>query len=400
MFEFGASARWYSVLAFAIYSAVSSYAPLLDADGDPLAEAGDTEGLAVARAALLVGRLDGALSQVSAEIRQIFAVRSVRRALQAGLAAAGQPVALGALTGWIARTAAPPAAADPTRVPADALAAVVLARLQRWSWAPLAEAAALVARACPQLLRPLDRTARAELTRIADEAETLFEAPPPPAPALPIAGLLAAQAHPDFVDGERGAATIAGPAGPVVIETRGMIGAVWALGLAAPPALARAEWSRFALPLFGSVPRRCLRPGLGADAVTHYWAESLAEAAEAALADLDDAVRLTESAHAALTTRRHSRAPETWALLAGLGGLRRSQLAAALGLTLAGADQALARLQEAGLIRRPDPRGPYMAAATAPSPAPHRAIAAPRTQAVAEVDAALADIDRLLSRTL
>lgn len=377
---------------------MAAYVPLLDSDGDPVAEAGSRAGSAVARAALLIGRLDGAVSHISPEVRHLFAIRSVRRALQASLAAAGQPVALGALTGWIARTHAAPPPPDASRVAPDALAAVVLARLQRWSWLPLAEAANLVADACPQLLRPLDRAARADLARVADAADTLFEAPALPAPALPVAALLAAQAHPDFVDGERGSATIAGPAGPVVIETRGMIGAVWALGLAAPPALARGEWSRFPLPLFGSVPRRCLRPGLGANAVTHSWAGSLGEAAEAALADLDDAVRLAEVARAALTTRRHSRAPETWALLAGLGALRRSQLAAALRLTLAGADQALARLSEAGLIRRPDSRGPYYAVPGAPSPALARATDAPPTQAAAEVDAALADIDRLLGK--
>jgi hypothetical protein len=357
--------------------------------------------LAVARAALLIGQLGGALAHISPEIRHFYAIRSVRRALEASLAAAGQPVSLGALTGWIARTHAPPAPPDATRVPADALAAVVLDRLQRWPWPPLADAANLVADACPQLLRPLDRTHRAMLARVLAEADTLFDAPALPAPALPVAALLAAQAHPDFVDGERGTATIASPAGPVVIETRGAIGAVWALGLSAPLALARAGWSagQLPLPLFGSVPRRCLRPGLGTQAITRHWADALADAAETALEDLDDAARLERRANAALTTRRHSRAPDAWALLAGLGGLRRSQLAAALGLTLAGADQALARLSEAGLIRRPDPRGPYTAVTTHPSPAPARAIDAPPTQAAAEVDAALAAIDRLLSGT-
>ena len=250
-----------------------------------------------------------------------------------------------------------------------------------------------------QLHRPLDRATRADLARVADEADALFGAEPPPAPALPVSMLNAAQDHPDFVDGERGSATIAGPDGPLVFEALGAIGHVWALGLAAPPALSRAEWSRVALPLFGSVPRRCLRPGLSADAVTLSWAEGLADTAKAALPDLDDALQLQRRARQAMTTRRHSRAVDAWALLAGLGALRRSQLAAALGLTLAGTDQALARLREAGLIRRPDPRGPYLATTTPPSPAPSRAIDAPPIQAAAEVDAALADIDRLLSRT-
>lgn len=274
---------------------------------------------------------------------------------------------------------------------------MVLERLQRWPWPPLAEAATRVANACPQLLRPLDRTVRADLARVLAEADALIGAGPAlAAPALSVTALRAAQDHPDFVDGERGSATIAGPDGPILVETRGAIGHVWALGLAASPALARAGWSRGALPLFGSVPRRCLRPGLTADAVTQHWAAALAAAAEAALADLDEAVQLDGRAHAALTTRRHSRAYEAWALLAGLGALRRSQLAAALQITLAGADQALARLSEAGLIRRPDPRGPYVATTTPPSPAPPRAINGPPTQAAAEVDAALADIDRLL----
>lgn len=375
---------------------MSEAAPLLDADGESVADPGGAVGYALARAALAIGRLDGALAQIFPDIRAIFAMRSVRRALQASLAAAGQPVALGALTGWIARTHGPPTPPDPARIPADALAAVVLERLQRGSWAPLAEAAALVARACPQLLRPPDRAARAELARVLQEANALFEPPPLPAPALPIAALIAAQGHPDFVDGARGMTTFAGRDRAVVIETRGAIGAVWALGFAAPGALTRAGWSRIALPLFGSVPRRCLRPGLGTDAVTHHWAEALADAADAALADLDDAVRLAGVAHAALSTRRHSRALDAWALLAGLGELRRSQLAAALGMTLAGADQALARLGEAGLIHRPDPRGPYVAATTPPAPASPLTIDLPPTGAVAEVDDALAAIDRLL----
>jgi hypothetical protein len=399
MFRITASEQWYIILPLAICLAVTTHVPLLDDAGEPIAESGGGEGLALARAALLIGRLDGAVSQISPEIRHLFAIRSVRRAFQTSLAAAGQPVSLGALTGWIARTHAAPAAPDATRVPADALVAVVLDRLQRWPWPPLADAAALVARACPQLLRPLDRTARADLARVLAEADTLFDTPALPAPTLPVAALLAAHAHPDFVDGERGTATIASPTGAVVIETRGAIAHVWALGLAAPAALARASWSRGALPLFGSVPRRCLRPGLGPEAVTRHWAEALAYTAEASLSDLDDALQMERHARGALTTRRHSRAIDAWALLAGLGALRRSQLAAALGLTLAGADQALARLSEAGLIRRPDSRGPYIATTTSPAPAPPRAIAAPPSQAAAEVDAALADIDRLLGNT-
>jgi hypothetical protein len=308
---------------------------------------------------------------------------------------------LEALTGWMSRTHGPPAPPDAARVPADALASVVLDRLQRWPSPQLADAAARVGRACPQLLRPLDRAARADLARIIDEAETLFATPPlpPPAPALPVHVLLAAHAHPDFVDGERGSVTIASPAGPVVFTIQGAIAHAWALGLAAPAALAHGDWSSGPLPLFGSVPRRCLRPGLCTDAVTRHWADALADAAETALGDLDDAVRLTAVAHAALTTRRNSRAHDAWALLAGLGGLRRSQIAAALGLTLAGADQALTRLNEAGLIHRPDPRGPYMATRISPSPSPPRATDVPPTQAAAAVDAALAAIDRLLGKS-
>jgi hypothetical protein len=362
---------------------------------------GDIDGpdtaLALARAALQIGRLDGAVSHISPEILGFYAVRSVRRALQASLAAAGHPVSLGALRGWIGRTHGPPASPDTGRVSADALACVVLARLQRGPWAPLAEGATLVARACPHLLRPLDREERVELDRVADEADILFEPPPLLAPMLP--SLIAAQAHPDFVDGERATTTITAPQGPLVVETRGAIGHAWALGLAAPPALSAGGWSRVALPLFGSVPRRCLRPGLSPAMTNFYWANALNDAAEAALEDLEDAVRLTRTAQAALTTRRQSHARDVWALIAGLGSLRRSQVAAAFGMTLAGADQALARLTEVGLIQRPDPRGPYIVASTPSSPTPRRTVDAPPIGATAEVDAALAAIDRLLGIT-
>jgi hypothetical protein len=362
--------------------------------------------LAEAHACLALGRLDGALAYASADSLSIFSVRSIRRALQASLAAAGHPVRSTALADWIARAGASPIPDDTrTRVGPETLVAVILAHLQRWEWPPLADAAARVARAAPHLLTSGDRNERIELGAIIDSAAALFDAPFPAA-GPPFAGAItalgAARTIPDFVDSERAVEAIAGPQGPVTINRGGAIGHVWALGLALAPALAKARLSAIALPLLGAVPRRSLHITASANAVTTALGVALTRAANTALADLAESRRLARVGREGLAaTRRQSRAFEAWVLIAGLGAIRRTQIAAALAMTPAGADQALGRLVEAGLIARDigDPRGPFRPAIRRGRLADPAPVAnPPHDDASAEVEAALAEIDRILAK--
>lgn len=152
------------------------------------------------------------------------------------------------------------------------------------------------------------------------------------------------------------------PNGPQATGFEGHRAQSWALSLTLLPMLPGFGLATQALPLAGAIPRQCLRQDLHLVDRTHALFAALHRAALLALADLEEAEALAARGQAALPDLRStSKAPQAWQLIAGFGGLRRGQLAACLGTTLAGVDQALARLSETGLITRApdDPRGAF-----------------------------------------
>jgi len=98
---------------------------------------------------------------------------------------------------------------------------------------------------------------------------------------------------------------------------------------------------------------------------------------------------------------RRSRAPAVFALIAGLGLVTRGQVCDGFRMTAAGADGVLSKLLAAGLIaRRPGRAGGFCVAAVAGdalggSSSP--VIDAQVASGVKELDAAMADLDRLLA---
>jgi hypothetical protein len=174
-------------------------------------------------------------------------------------------------------------------------------------------------------------------------------------------------------------------------------GAAWALNLAL---LTRGPWPQGALPIAGLISRVLFRP----EAEPEEFAAALIDGATAALttayARLDVLSAELDRGSAALAPMsRNSRTRETWSVLAALRLSTRSQLGRGLGLSRAGTDIQVRALADVGLAALA--RGgrvhwqPKRKAKRAPVPLSD----GPLREAAADLDATMADIDRLLART-
>jgi hypothetical protein len=131
-------------------------------------------------------------------------------------------------------------------------------------------------------------------------------------------------------------------------------------------------------------------------------ATDIGQGAHELLGNLEAARRLVSRAEAALVDARStSRAPAVFALIAGLGLVTRGEVCDGFKMTAAGADGVLAKLLAAGLIvRRPGRAGGFGVAAVAGNALANSAsplIDARAASGVDKLDAAMADLDRLLA---
>ena len=394
-----------------------------DAGDEALASVG-------ARCYLALGRLDGAVAYAAPAVLQLFALLLVRRTLARSLAAAGYLFTEATFEAWLSRVGGPPQGGPGSAVPAPALAAAVLAELRAAKWPVLAEAADLVVRAAAHLARgegapgggaahagsgaarrkgqgsqphedpgAVIEAARAWLSE-GDDAPAARDAPP-----LSVVADRLAAAPALFVPIERGATVLETDAGPVTVPLATAQAHGWALGLVLGGALAARGVLRRPLPFAGVIAPEVLRRDCEADVRHLRLAHDIGEAAHAMLGDLETARRLVARADVALADARStSRAPVVFALIAGLGVATRAQVADTFGMTAAGADGVLARLQSAGLIaRRPGRAGRFGVAAGSGAGMRDnagRVAEALEATGVGEFDAAIADLDRLLVRSL
>jgi len=376
--------------------------PIDPFDDHSTAEVGAARG----RACIALGRLDGAVRMASPSALRLFGYRLVRRSFIGALADAGFAGADRAIDGWIARESPPPATPQYAAAEAPAISGAVLAALADGGWAPVAEAARFVARAAEHLGRAGTPAAGEKpLAEIAAEARRALV---PSRPLYDVDDPLAwLEAR---VEGARASAAFAPVArDPVPIDTLAGIAIItpppprahhWALGLAMGESLRALGLLSRPVPLAGSVPAAALRMDMPPRERAVALADAIARAARQAMAELDEAVRLAaHAAHALRTCRRTSRAPDVFAGIAGLGALRRTQIATGFGLTAMGADTILATLVSAGLVARApgDRRGPYR---WTPPPV---ARSTPWTISdmsglLNEVDAAMEGLDALLAR--
>ncbi len=382
---------------------------------------------ASARCYLALGRLDGAIAYAAPNLVALFAVKLVRRTLARSLAAAGYLFTDATFEAWISRASGPPQGGPGTAAPAPAIAAAVLSELRASKWPALAEAADLVSRAASHLGRGLRGRAVDDADPESGEARGEGQGAwhcdglggvVAAARAVLIDGNATAAEHDDaplsvlaerlskvptlFAPIERGAVVIKTDTGPVAVPLATQQSQGWALGLVVGEMFVGLGMMRRPLPLAGVIMPQVLRGDCDPEIRLLRLATDIGQSAQELLGDLEAARRIVSRADAVLVDARStSRAPAVFALIAGLGLVTRGEVCDGFKMTAAGADGVLAKLLAAGLIaRRPARAGGFCVAAVAgdalgssDSPATDSGVAS----GVEELDAAMADIDRLLA---
>jgi hypothetical protein len=382
---------------------------------------------ASARCYLALGRLDGAIAHAAPNVVALFAVMLVRRTLARSLAAAGYLFTDAAFEGWISRAGGPLQGGPGTAAPAPAIAAAVLSELRRSKWPALAEAGDLVSRAASHLGRggrgrtvndpnPDSGDAREEGQGawhcdglggvIAAAREVLIDgdgaaAEHDEAPLSMLAERLA-KVPARFAPIERGAAVIETDTGPVAVPLPTQQSQGWALGLVVGEMFAELGIMRRPVPFAGVIAPQVLRGDCDPEVPLLRLASDIGQGAHELIGDLETARRMVSRADAALVDARStSRAPAVFALVAGLGLVTRGEVCDGLKITAAGADGVLAKLLAAGLIaRRPGRAGGFCVTAdrsVAFGGNTSRVLEVQRGISAKELDAAMADLDRLLA---
>ncbi len=382
---------------------------------------------ASARCYLALGRLDGAIAHAAPNVAALFAVMLVRRTLARSLTAAGYLFTDATFEAWISRAGGPPQGGPGTAAPAPAIAAAVLSELRASKWPALAEAADLVSRAASHLGRggrgtdvgapdPADSEALEEgqgawhcdgLGGVIAAARAVLiegDATATEHDEVPLSVLAErlAKVPARFAPIERGAAVIETDTGPVAVPLVTQQSQGWALGLVVGEMFVDLGMMRRPVPFAGVIVSQVLRGDCDPNVRLLRLASDIGQGAHELLGDLETARRLVNWAKGALVDARStSRAPAVFALIAGLGLVTRGEVCDGFKMTAAGADGVLAKLLAAGLIvRRPGRAGGFCVAAVAGdalrgSGSP--VIDAWMASGVGELDAAMADLDRLLA---
>jgi hypothetical protein len=379
---------------------------------------------ATARCYLAIGRLDGALAHAAPNVVALFAIMLVRRTLARSLATAGYLFTDATFEAWISRAGGPPQGGPGTAAPAPAIAAAVLSELRASKWPALAEAAELVWRTAPHLGRGTDVgapdlaaseareegqgawhcdglggvIAAAREVLIKDDATAAEHDDAPLSVLAERLGNVPAM----FAPIERGAAVIETDTGPIAVALATQQSQGWALGLVFGEIFVDLAIMRRPVPLAGVVAPQVLRSDAEPDVRLLRLASDVGQAAHELLGDLETARRLVSRAEAALVDARStSRAPAVFALIAGLGLVTRGEVCDGFKMTAAGADGVLAKLLAAGLVaRRPGRAGGFCVAAVAGDALGNSAspvVDVRVATGVDELDAAMADLDRLLA---
>ncbi|NIJ09343.1 DNA-binding transcriptional ArsR family regulator [Sphingomonas vulcanisoli] len=201
---------------------------------------------------------------------------------------------------------------------------------------------------------------------------------------------------PDFAEAMGSEVRHAMPRGTFSHYVPAAPGAAWALNVA----LLLKGSPHAALPAPGLVGRTAFRPDLENEELCDELIGQAASAMNSAESLFEQtSVDLTRGREMLGHLSRNASAFEAWKLVAAVKSITRSQLAGALGLSRAGADIQARVLAEAGLVElgrngRIDWKRKQPRSLQAPQPLPEGL-----SQATAEVDASLAELDRLLART-
>ncbi len=181
---------------------------------------------------------------------------------------------------------------------------------------------------------------------------------------------------------------------------------LWAIDLAAGQALSAATPGMVPLPCPGALRAEALAPWLWPRERDILVADALTACADR-LAKLVEQARTRHShmTRALAALRSNSRAPLLYTLLAGFGPLRPGQIERALHLSKNGVRELVKSLKSASLADIERHRGQILirasladgkASESGPGPGPSPVLSA---ESLAEFDAAMAAIDRLLARS-
>lgn len=365
--------------------------------------------LAQVECAFALGRLDGLLAGLTDIEKRLFCVGLLREVLLSALAQAGFADAEHRFNAWFAGLDRGPQENPLTCCAAYAVVRALLGELSHHPWEPLAQAAQTIARAARF---GADRPMQAE-DALAEEAigraiTLVKQAGADDETPLPFAGLghlyALLRADPLYAPLERTVQILSLGDRVVAIEQAAPRTPLWAVDAALGRLLTACGVWQLALPCPGAVTAETLQPQLWPGERAIVSARTL-HASATRLAELvAKARRRAALMHEQLGHLRSSaRAPQVWILLAGFAPLGLDQMTAAFGVSRRGTYAIGDALTAAGLARRESIKGKVLLVADAPrrdrlSAPLDQAPALPRP-AMAEFDAAMAEIDRLLANS-
>lgn len=376
-----------------------------DADLPPEAVA-----IAQAECALALGRLDGLLAGLTDAEERLFCAGLLRAVLLAALAQAGFADAELYFNAWFAGLDRSPQETPLTACSAHAVVRALLGELGHHPWEPLAAAAQTVALAArfgadrpEQVEDALAGEAIARATELASQAGMSSVT------ALPFSGLARLHAllrqDPLFAPVERGLRTFSLGGRDVTIEQAAPRTPLWAVDAVLGRVMTECGAWRLALPCPGAITAEELQPHLWPGEAAMVAARSL----QGSLARLAGLIKDARARAALMDAhlrhlRSSARAPRVWTVLAAFAPLGLDQMASAFGVSRRGTYAVGDALICAGIARREIVKGKVLLVAEDPprrdrlSPSLDQAPALPRP-ALAEFDAAMAEIDRLLANT-
>jgi len=374
-----------------------------DADAPP-----EEVALVQGECALALGRLDGLLAGLTDPEKRLFGVSLLRETLLSALAQIGFADAALRFAAWFAGLDRPPQETPLTPCSAHAVVRALLGELSHHPWEPLAEAAQTVAAAARF---GADRPAQAEdalageaITRAAALAEqaAIRDIPLPFTSLARLNALLRQDTL--FAPVERGSRSLSVAGREIAIEQPAPRTPLWAVDVALGQLLASGGTWRHALPCPGAITAEALQPPLRPNQRAGAGARTL-QVSVTRLAEL-----VTEARKRAGIMREHlghlrsnARAPQLWILLAAFAPLGLDQIAAAFGVSRRGTYAVGDALIAAGLARRKTIKGKVLLVAEEPRSGPlsepgDGASALPHS-ALAEFDAVMVEVDRLLARS-
>ncbi|AKM12170.1 hypothetical protein AB433_18695 (plasmid) [Croceicoccus naphthovorans] len=376
-------------------------------DDAPAEDAALTE----ASCALVLGRLDGLVAGLSDDEKTLFCMHLLRRTLIAALLQSGFTDAEMRFDHWFAGLERAPLETPLTPCPAHTIVRALLTELGHHPWELLSAAARTISAAARFTADGSDNSAVGLPTKALEAARGLIGEGPLPfvsASSLPFAALeqlnrrLRQSAL--FAPIERGAAVLPLLGRDVAIERAGIRTPLWALDALQGRLLASCGAWRVPLPCPGAVTAEALRPVLGPCSRRIVMAERLAASVQGLIELAETARRQAMRMHHSLGHLRSSaRAPQVWMLLAGFAPLGLEQMGVAFGITRRGTYAVRDALVDAGMARVETVRGKVLLVATgeherAIQMSSERSGALP-SPLLAEFDAAMDEIDRLLERT-